>query len=357
MSMNILIVAKFYRESFATHISETLKNMGHKTIELEIGFKTKSETSVLNKRYDQLKGTVYSLSQNFEFFRKTIRNKIEKLTSGFAIDLVISCHDFLNYNDIQFLKSKLKAPVILWFPDAISGFNKMMFLNAGYDYLFFKDPYIVHKLKSDFNSQVFYLPEACNPSYHKQIELTELEKAKYSCDITTAGNLYASRVALFSQLTEYKIKIWGNPAPIWLNTDKIQHMIMNEFVANKEKSKAFRGAKIVLNNLHPAEIWGVNVRTFEIAACDAFQLVSYRPGLNQLFREDEEIISFTDIADLRTKIDHYLNRDDDRKQIANTAYKRAHNEHTYELRLKLLFDTVFSGKTGFPVPDIVVSYH
>lgn len=353
--MNVLLIGKFYKESFATHISETLKSMGHYPVELEIGFKTKSETFVLNKRVDQIKRTIYSLSQNFELFRNNTRNKIEKQTTDLNIDLIISCHDFLNYSDIEFLKNKLRAPTVLWFPDAISNFGRMMFLNAGYDYLFFKDPYIVHKLKSDYNYNVFYLPEACNPNYHKAIALNEQEKDKYSCDITTAGNLYSSRVAFYSQLTDYNIKIWGNPAPLWLNTAKIKNMIMNEFIANEEKAKAFRGAKIVLNNLHPAEIWGVNVRTFEIAACGGFQLVSNRPGLNQLFKENEEIVSFTSINDLKIKIDYFLKHDDERKQTANAGYLRASNEHTYEKRLNLLFDTVFQNYEGFLMPEILVT--
>lgn len=351
--MNILIIGKFYRESFATHIFETMKDMGHNPIELEMGFKIKSETSVLNKRITQVKSTVYSLSQNFELLRKTTRHKIEKVTSGLSIDLIISCHDFLNYMDIQFLKNKFKAPIVLWFPDAISNFGKMMFLNAGYDSLFFKDPYIVHKLKNEYNSNVFYLPEACNPNYHKPAELTEPENAKYSCDITTAGNLYASRVALFSLLTEYDIKIWGNPAPLWLNTGKIKNMVMNEFVANEEKAKAFSAAKIVLNNLHPAEIWGVNVRTFEIAACGAFQLISWRPALEQLFKDGEEIISYKNINDLKEKINHFLNAEQVRETISKKGQERAINEHTYSHRLAIMLKTIFENAGGYPIKEII----
>ena len=77
--------------------------------------------------------------------------------------------------------------------------------------------------------------------------------------------------------------------------------------------------------------------------------------MNQLFRENEEIVSFTSLKDLRTKIDYYLKCDDERKQIANSGHLRAINDHTYELRLQLLLDTVFSGKAGFLVPDIVIS--
>lgn len=351
--MNILIIGKYYTESFASHISSALRLMEHNTYEVEWGVRQKSEGSVLSKRYDQFKGLIYNNIKYLNIVRSIARSHVKKLTNQVKIDLVICCHDFLTYEDASFIKSLLKAPIILWFPDSISNFYRHLFMNARYDYLFFKDPYIVWNLKKDFNVNAFYLPECCNPVYHKLVELSGKDLKKYSCDICTAGNLYASRALLFSNLTEYDIKIWGNPAPLWMNTDNIKHMIQNEYVCNEEKAKAFSAAKIVINNLHPAEIWGINARSFEIPACGGFELISSRKGLDQLFVDGKELVSYNSLQDLKEKITYYLNNEEDRKIIASEGYRKAHSEHTYRKRLDLMIDTVFGNKEGFEMPGFI----
>jgi len=351
--MNILIIGKFYTESFALHISSTFRVMGHTTYEYEWGIKEKSEGTILSKRYFQVKRKVYNNVQDFNFIRSLERDRIKKITRNIKIDLVLSCHDFLTYEDVSFLKKIYKAPIVIWFPDSISNFNKHMFLNANYDFLFFKDPYLTWRIKNDFNLNVYYLPECCNPKYHRIVELNENDLRKYKCELCTAGNLYSARVLLFSNLTEYDVKIWGNPPPFWMNTREIKNMVQNKFVSNLEKAKAFSAAKIVINNLHPAEIWGVNVRTFEIPACGGFELVSKRKGLNQLFEDGREVISFNSLPDLKEKINYYLNNELERKKIASAGYIKAHNEHTYQKRLELIIETAFNGKNGFTMPKFV----
>lgn len=61
---------------------------------------------------------------------------------------------------------------------------------------------------------------------------------------------------------------------------------------NHEKVRAFRGAKVVVKNLHYGEVLGVNARTFEAAGAGAFQMVDWRPGLGQLFEDGKELIAF-----------------------------------------------------------------
>ena len=244
-------------------------------------------------------------------------------------------------------KKNANIPVVLWFPDHIGVFGKTMFLNADYDFLFFKDPYIVSILNSDLNIKSYYLPECCNPQYHKKIILSKKDHLKYDCDITTAGNMHPNRFALFSQLTEYNCKIWGNPPSSWMNVELIKPMLKNEFVANEEKSKAFSAAKIVINNLQPGEIIGINVRTFEIAACCGFQLINHRAGLNQLYSTNE-VIAYHNVQELKELIDYYLIHSEERKIIAERAYHRTINEHSYKHRLDLMLNTIYGIKKGFP---------
>ncbi len=346
----ILVIGKFYTEGFALHISETLQEMGHKVLRYEPGVKLRNTGGYLAKRQWQVQNALHGMLNQFPAFERLKLLPLLATAENNAIDLVIACHDFLTPQAMQQLKKRTKAPVILWFPDHLANFHRAFFLNADYDALFFKDPYIVNALGKILKIPIYYLPECCNPNRHCFQELSEEDYQKYGCDITTAGNLHAYRAAFFSRLKGYDVKIWGNPPPLWLDTHGIKSMLQNKFVANEEKAKAFRAAKIVINNLQPAEILGINVRTFEICASGGFQLIDERPGLHQLFEAGKELVSFMDFDDLKMKIDYYLQRDEERLKIARRGMERALRDHTYENRLRLLLETVFGQKKGFPTP-------
>lgn len=349
--MNILIIGKFYEEGFAQHISETLKEMGHAVLNFQVGQNNKK--SIPGLKYIQ-KGyhAAYSIYQQTPYSTKRTVSSLISAVKNKNIELTIVCHDFLKPASVSALKKETGSKICLWFPDHIAAVKRGYFINANYDYLFFKDPYIVKTYQNELGIEnAFYLPECCNPNYHKRVQLSKADIDKYSCDLSTAGNLHTPRIAVFSHLKGYNVKIWGNPAPWWAYTKNIKSFIQNKFVANEEKSKAFFASKIVLNNLQPAEIFGVNVRVFEIAAAGGFQIVTWRPGLQQLYNIESEIVTFKTINELKEKIDYYLTHEDERRSIANLAHKRTQKEHTYNKRLQLLIDTTFNSKKGYELLD------
>jgi spore maturation protein CgeB len=340
--MNIAIVGKFYTEGFGLHIEEALEDMGHSSIRIdpEVAF---LQYNFLGKRIKNINKTLYQ-----QVFSKipSVRNKkskeIYKSIKQENIDLTLVLHDFLTTNEVSEIKKITKSPVVLWFPDAISNFQKSMFFIAGYDYLFFSDKYIVNKLKSELDLNTHYLPQCFSTFKHQKVTLTDADAATYNCDITNAGNLYPSRAALYKHLTKYNFKMWGYPPAIWLKVPELDQIIMDKSVFNEEKSKVFLAAKIVLNNLHPAVIDGVNKRTFEIPACGGFQITSYRDATNELFEVGKEIVCYENLNDLKEKIEYYLNPTNERERlaIAEAGYKRAQKEHSYQHRIKQMLNTI-----------------
>jgi len=240
----------------------------------------------------------------------------------------------------------------MWFPDHFGTMGRGYFMNALYDGLFFKDPYIVHILGDVLTSPVYYLPECFNPEKHWLPEEAIGHDPTYQCDITTAASQHSWRVAFFKHLADYDVKLWGNPAPLWMPAGPVAKMYQGQPVHNHDKVRAFRGAKIVVNNLYYSETWGVNARCFEAAGAGAFQMVDWRPGLGQLFEDGKELIAFRSMADLKQKIDYWLPREAERRVIAEAGMRRAHAEHTYVLRLGLLLDTLAGTRHGYPTPQI-----
>lgn len=337
--MNIAIIGKFYTEGFGLHIEEALKDLNHSVLRIDPEVKF-LQYDFLGQRIKNINKTLYQqVFFKIPSIRKKKSNEIYATFKKNKIDLTLVLHDFLTSEEVNEIKKITNSKVILWFPDAISNFQKSMFFIAGYDHLFFSDKYIVNKLKSEFNLNTHYLPQCCNPLKHNKVELTLEDEKKYACDITNAGNLYPSRAALYKHLLKYNFKMWGYPPAIWLNVPELNKIIMNKTVFNDEKSKAFMAAKIVLNNLHPAVIDGVNKRTFEIPACGGFQITSSRNAVYELFEVGKEIVVYENLQDLKAKIDYYLDpaNEVERKIIVEAGYHRAIKEHTYENRLIQIF--------------------
>lgn len=343
----VLVLGRFSVESFESHIAETFAGMGHPTAVVHLGELDLRLPGVVGKRVQQALQLVGEMSEGVPVLRRRQTRKIVAAARQQAAEVVLVGHDFLQPAQVAALKEATGSKVVLWFPDHIARFGRAYFLNAGYDALFFKDPYIVRLLRAEYGLPAFYLPECCNPARHA-LPADQVVDPRFRCDIATAGSAHAARVAVFRHLTEFDVRIWGNPPPLWMDTHEVAPMLQRRFVAYHEKALVFRSASIVLNTLYPSEICGVNVRTFEIAAAGGFQLVSHRPGLDELFNDGRELVSYKGLDDLREKIRYYLVHDQLRQQIARAGQERVLAEHTYARRLHLLLDTVNGLAAGYP---------
>lgn len=338
--MKVLIIGQFGIERFASHISQNLDDMGHQTCNLEV-----SPLSNNSQKFLQRLNYIY---ENLEYSQRFFAKRLSAAIERFSPDMIISTYDYLTPSHVKNIKNQTSAPIVLWYPDSIAGFSKSYFMNADYDFIFFKDPFIVMRFKDILSSRVYYMPECFNPIVHKQENKFDIKK--YCCDITTAGNLHPYRIQFFKNLLDLglDIKIWGFPPAKWSKWKTIQPLFQNKPVFDSEKVFAFQSSKIVLNNLLYSEVYGLNVRAFEIAGSKAFQLIDYREGLRDLFQEGKEIISFSGLEDLKDKIKFYLNEPGLRKKISEAAYEAAISKHTYKHRLELIESTVFGNSHGYP---------
>jgi spore maturation protein CgeB len=347
--VHILVIGNFYAEAFALHIAQTLTDMGHHVQRFEPGLRL-PQCGGVRHRLNQVRGLMHAVSDKLPPVRAVRMRRLWRAVERTKCDLVLLCHDFLLPAEVAELKQRTGAKVALWFPDAVVNLMPGYCLNAPYDALFFKDPFIVHALKGTVRSPTFYLPECFNPAQHA-MPTRVLPESEYACDVATAGSMHAWRVLVFSHLTEFDVKIWGMPPPLWMPHSTTHRMYQGRPVHNSEKAKAFLGAKVVVNSLHYGEVWGVNARAFEAAGIGAFQLIEWRPGLPQLFDDGRELVSYRGARDLKDKIRYWLPRDRERAAIAVAGMRRAHAEHTYWHRMTVLLDSLHGTGDGYPLPS------
>jgi len=330
--MRILISGQIYADSFARNIAVSAEGMGHKVITVD---------PRRLRRHLGYAGTILS-----EYLRKALatlevcwHRPLVRAAQDFQPDLILIAHGELPPGVIRQLRPASRARIVAWFPDSIGSLRRQYLLGADLDGWFFKDPYMVDEFRTKLGLNAFYLPEACNPRWHRRVELTDADRQKYGCDLTSACSMYYYRARILEMFMNYDLKLWGSGFPFWLNSP-LRARYANQFVAELEKAKAFNAARVVLNTMFPGEIESVNCRVFEAAGCGAFQIADSKPVLPELFEPEREIVTFRSRDELRDKVDYYLSHSEERRAIANRACERAHREHTYERRLRQIFEKI-----------------
>ena len=159
------------------------------------------------------------------------------------------------------------------------------------------------------------------------------------------GAGYPNRRAAFRHLTSRGLKIWGTE---WDADTALAFLVQMEGkrISTEDTVRIFNAATINLN-LHSSVHMGnpvsggdfVNPRTFEIAACRAFQLVDTRLLMGEMFEADE-MATFNSIEELQEKISFFATRPEERAGFAERGYARVLKEHTYVTRMRTLLNFV-----------------
>lgn len=341
--MKIVLVGQFGLESFGLHIRDSLVEMGHEVVAC-IPF---YEENIHGKRKKISVATKIkkSFQDKLLFSGRKTRDRIMKRIMSVILntecELIICTKDYFLDYELQAIKDKIHAKIVMWYPDHIVSFGRASFLCAGYDALFFKDLYIVKNMRKIYKRPAYYLPECFNPIRHPLVEENAADRERFACEISMIGNLHVFRVAILEQLIDFDLRIYGTANPWWLNIDLIKNKYTGQYLAYEDKSKAIRYSKINLNTLYIGEVEGVNVRAFEIAGMGGFQILQNKSGISDLFEIDKELVTYDSIEELREKARYYIEHDEERETIAKAGLERAYKDHTYVQRLTRLINMTF----------------
>jgi spore maturation protein CgeB len=284
-----------------------------------------------------------SLENSFlQIVGQTVLAKAE----SFAPDLVLAqAQAPLSRQTLQRLRRD-KVATAMWFVEDFQVFPYWKAFARHYDVfaVIQREPF--HELLRELGQEnVLYLPLAADPTFHRPLELSSVDRRRYGADISFMGAGYPNRLIAFRRLTSLDFKIWGND---WQADPALAPCMQRpgERISPEEAVRIFNATKINLN-LHssvrtePLVSGGdfVNPRTFELAACEAFQLVDRRSLLAELF-SDQEVAVFEDMPGMLEAIQQYLARPDERREMARRARKRVLAEHSYVHRMRTLVEFV-----------------
>jgi spore maturation protein CgeB len=326
--MRVGVVGPLDSDSFAENVCEALHNTGH--LVTRLGPARPHRRS----RYTTHGATLtrQAWPRLDEHFQRRIAQ--DAINAGCAA--VINLDASLTPNVVSRLKGH-GARVAFWFPDHVANLGRQLMMLAPYDAIFFKEPQLVERLRATLGLPVHYLPEACNPRWHRPLARPGTEPY-----LVVPGNMYPYRVRLLERLIARGIplKVYGAGFPRWLGSTAVRTTHTGRCVFREEKARVYRSAAGVLSTMHPAEMAGVNGRLFQAAGCGAAVLTEFRPAVPELFTVGDEVLAFRDFDELVAGATRLLNETGLTARLGDAAARRAHRDHTYDLRVTAILEKV-----------------
>jgi glycosyltransferase involved in cell wall biosynthesis len=91
------------------------------------------------------------------------------------------------------------------------------------------------------------------------------------------------------------------------------------------------GSGMVINSHGSvAEGFANNMRLFETTGCGALLFTESAPNLGDFFADGQEVVSYDSADDLAGKLTHFLEHDDERREIAAAGQRRTLRDHGYD---------------------------
>lgn len=102
----------------------------------------------------------------------------------------------------------------------------------------------------------------------------------------------------------------------------------------------FKCAKINLNITLRSIKSGIPLRALDIMGCGGFLITNYQEEFLDYFIPDEDFVFYSDYDDLMSKVEYYLNHEEERKRIAKNGHDKVKKYHTFEHRLQEMIKIV-----------------
>jgi spore maturation protein CgeB len=192
-----------------------------------------------------------------------------------------------------------------------------------YDFVFVAQKDYVHKFSEHGCKNVFWLPLACDPDYHKRYNVP------IEYDVCFVGR---------SELKEFRDK-GGRVEMLQHLSSKYKTYVGRAYL--HDMALAYSKSKIVFNKSIKGDL---NMRVFEGLGCGRMVLTdNIGNGLNELFENRKHLVTYNDLHELLEMADYYLQNAEEREKIAVEGQKEAYMKHTYTERAKF----VLSKTLGF----------
>ncbi|GJL49449.1 glycosyltransferase family protein [Candidatus Nitrospira salsa] len=349
--LHIAVIGPIYGGSLSvtSHVVPALKALGHRVTWIDHSIHYPGYQDLERLRDQQLRMTMQSR------FGETLGVVSLAHIADDPPDLVLAMAQApLSMPVLQQLRKK-KVVTAMWFVENFRHLTYWQQVASGYDFWFVmqQEP-CMNVLSRAGARQVSYLPLAANPDVHKPVVCSPAEQKEFGADVSFLGAGYPNRRQLLEGLLNqgWSFKLWGNE---WDNPGPLSAALQRNGarIDSETSVKIFNQTKVNIN-VHSytgsgfdPDGDGINPRTFELAACGAFQVIDRRSLLSQHF--DETMLAvIQNPEDLVPTVHRYVHDSAARLAMAEASRRHILAHHTYVHRMKELLGTV-----GLHKPDCV----
>ena len=325
---------------FGWYWAKALKELGHE-VRPFIYYKSPSLDSC-----GQINMRIHRCMHRFPLFRLLPASLMNRRLIKVSLDykpalILIDAGESIDPETLREIKKSTGARLVNWLLDdpVMQGWKNVVKSLPVYDHVFTFDALHIPRLKEWGASSVEHLSCACDPDIHRSLFLSEDDKRTLGHDLCFVGAITDRRIAVLKQLRGFDLGIWTwNPGR--LKVDPFLAGCYRGRASGTPMNRIFNASKIVINIHHPQSASGLNMKGFEIAASGSFQLVDERPGLDDIFQKDKEIVCYESFDQLKELIARFLDQPEKRREMGKAAQQAVYQSHTYKHRLNRLISTV-----------------
>lgn len=144
------------------------------------------------------------------------------------------------------------------------------------------------------------------------------------------------RRALIELSKHYQVKVYSN--------SDVRDLLRIEYCGAvdywSELPKVFRASKIDLNLTIPNIKSGIPLRVWDVLGAGGFLMTNYQAEIPTYFKENEDLVCFDGIDDMREKAGFYLKHEEERERIAANGCKKVREHHTYTERIRQMLSII-----------------
>ncbi len=270
---------------------------------------------------------------------KRINHNLIRLIDSFQPELFLETGGHRIFPETIKRIRKRGIKTILWTIDHPRNFQLIIEAAPYYDFVFCGGTEAMEILKDNGISKCRWLPFACNPEFHKPVNLTEDDKDRYGNDICFVGSMYPERAHIFETLTEFDIGIWGPGWDTLPQDSPIKRLVRASHIKPGEWIKIYSASGIALaihykdpENKVPCH--QASPRVYEVLACGSLLIVDSQKDVLSIFVPGEDLLVFKDTNDLKRLLPYYLEHKDEARRIAKRGREKVLNHHTYKHRVE-----------------------
>ncbi len=315
------------------YLERAIKSLGHELV-------------IFEDRQHRIPGRLRSRLPFFDRLDlKLINEKLLSLTINSRPDLAIVTGGHRVFPEtVQTLRER-GVVCVLWTIDPPLNFQPLIEAAPSYDHVFCQGTEAIELLEKAGIVGARWLPMACDPDFHHPLDCSAADREKYASDVVFVGSYYPERAELFEEITAFDLAIWGPGWDRLKGHSPLRRCLRGAHTTPDEWLKIYSCSRIILATHYQDRqgrftVYQASPRVFEAMACGAFLLCDRQRDVLTFFEDGTDLVFFSDVNDIVSKIDYYLGHADERRGIAVQGRRKVLERHTYVHRIESLFSRI-----------------